>query len=266
VTAFYTPLGDSTYRSSAATAGPWDPLLQHAGPPCALLAHAIERDPAVRPDLRLARVTVEMIRPVPVADLTVAVRVLRSGRRTELVEAELGAQGRTALRMTAARVGAADGSAPGVPDPDRAPALPEPMAQPVWHGAHHDGYLAAIEWRFARGVLGEPGPATAWARPRPDLVEGRPLAPAERVLLIADSASGVSAALDIRRWTFVNSDLTVLLHRHPAGEWICLEARTVIDEAGIGCARSRLSDTTGALGHTLQTLIVAARDGHRPPS
>jgi hypothetical protein len=270
VTGFYEALGADTYRSFPATAGPWDSALQHAGPPCALLAHAIEHAPEVRPGLRFARFTVEMIRPVPVADLRIAVRVLRTGRRTELVEAELaeagptaapGVGGRVVLRMVALRVAVADGSAPAVPDPAPPTPLPGPMPPPVWSGAHHDGYLAAIEWRFAEGVLGEPGPAIAWGRPRFDLVAGRALSPVERALLIADSASGVSAALDIRAWSFVNADLTVHLHRYPEGGWVCLEARTVLDAGGVGLARSRLCDGSGAIGHTLQTLVVTPRAG-----
>lgn len=264
MTGFYQALGDGRYRSSPATAGPWDNALQHAGPPCALLAHGIEQHPDVRPGLRFARFTVEMIRPVPVADLTVAVRILRSGRRTELVEAELAdagpdGGGRVVMWMAASRVAVGESAAPAVPDPAPPTPLPGPMPAAVWAGAHNDGYVSAIEWRFAEGVLGEPGPAIAWARPRMALVAGRALSPVERALLIADSASGVSAALDIRAWSFVNADLTVQLHRYPEGEWVCLEARTVVDAAGVGCARSRLCDESGAIGHTLQTLVVNPR-------
>jgi hypothetical protein len=92
-----------------------------------------------------------------------------------------------------------------------------------------------------------------------DLVAGQDLAPVERVLVVADSGNGASSVLDIREWTFVNSDLTVLLHRHPTGEWVCLDAASSIDGDGIGCAHTRLSDPTGELGYGLQTLVVQPR-------
>jgi hypothetical protein len=254
--AFYEQLDDGLFRSTPATAGPWDPRAQHGGPPTALLAHAIEHGTPPRPELRLARVTVELLRPVPIAELTTTVRVLRSGRRTELVEAELTADGDRVMRMTASRVAATTGSVPTVAAGAPAPPLPPPAPPMAWPGAHVDGYMTAIEWRPAAGSVAEPGPAVVWARPTVDLVAGRALTPAERVLVVADSGNGVGATLDIREWTFVNSDLTVLLHRHPTGDWVCLEAVTSIDGDGIGCAHTRLSDPAGELGYGLQTLVV----------
>ena len=257
--AFYEQLDDHLFRSTPATAGPWDPRAQHGGPPSALLVHAIEHGSPPRPDLRLARVTVDLLRPVPIAELTTSVRVLRSRRRTELVEAELTADGELVMRMTASRVAAAPGSVPAAAAGVPAPSLPPPAPPLAWAGAHLDGYMAAIEWRPAAGSVAEPGPAVVWARPTVDLVAGRELTPAERVLVVADSGNGASATLDIREWTFVNSDLTVLLHRHPTGEWVCLDAATSIDGDGIGCARTRLSDQAGELGYALQTLVVQPR-------
>ncbi|HEV7756304.1 MAG TPA: thioesterase family protein [Mycobacteriales bacterium] len=257
--AFYEQLDEHLFRSTPATAGPWDPRAQHGGPPSALLAYAIEQGTPSRPELRLARLTVELMRPVPIADLVTTVRVLRSGRRTELVEAELTAAGQPVMRMTASRVAATPGSVPAVAGDAHPPPLPPPAGPLAWAGAHLDGYMTAVEWRPSSGSVAEPGPAVVWARPTVDLVAGRKPAPVERVLIVADSGSGVSAALDIREWTFVNSDLTVLLHRHPADEWVCLASATTIDADGIGCAHTLLSDRTGELGYGLQTLVVQPR-------
>jgi hypothetical protein len=261
VDAFYEQLDDDRYRATHHTAGPWDARAQHGGPPTALLAHALEHGTPVRPELRLARVTVELMRPAPVADLTTTARVLRSGRRTELLEAELLAEGVPVLRMTASRVAASDGAVPAVPGNSKPPPLPPPGDQIRWPGAHLDGYLSATEWRPASGSPAEPGPAVVWIRPRIPLVAGHAMSAAERALLVADSGSGVSGALDVREWTYLNSDITVLLHRHPVGEWVCLDSATVIDGDGIGCSHTRLSDETGGLGHALATLVVAPRTG-----
>lgn len=81
-----------------------------------------------------------------------------------------------------------------------------------------------------------------------------------RPLVVADSGNGISAALDLRRWLFINTDLTVTLHRHPAGEWVHMRARTTLDPDGVGVADSVLSDAHGRVGRGLQSLLVARRD------
>ncbi len=80
-----------------------------------------------------------------------------------------------------------------------------------------------------------------------------------RALLIADSGSGVSAALDPARFLFINVDLTVVLQRDPAEEWMLLDAASAIGGEGTGLAETILSDVAGECGRTLQTLLVAPR-------
>jgi hypothetical protein len=82
----------------------------------------------------------------------------------------------------------------------------------------------------------------------------------QRVLAVADSGNGVSAALPFDRWLFINPELTVHVRREPRGEWICLDAATTIAEGGAGLARSTLSDDDGVVAHGAQSLLVAPRD------
>jgi len=126
-------------------------------------------------------------------------------------------------------------------------------------GGWVDGYLSAIEWRGVRGGFTEPGPATVWARMRYPLVPDEEPGPLERVLAIADSGNGVSRELDIASWHFINPELTVHLHREAAGEWICLDAQTVISAGGAGLATSVLSDLDGPVGVGAQSLLIALR-------
>ena len=100
------------------------------------------------------------------------------------------------------------------------------------------GYHTAMEYRFVTGAFLELGPAVVWMRMRHPLVEGEEPSPLQRVLVAADSGNGVSAALDYRRYLFINTDLTVHLHRGPETEWVCLDAVTRLDPAGVG-----MSDT-----------------------
>src|SRR5439155_11380216 len=98
-----------------------------------------------------------------------------------------------------------------------------------------------------------------WMRMRLPLVESEAPSPLQRVLIAADSGNGVSQALDPARFTFVNPDLTVYLHRPPDGEWVAMDAATTVRPSGVGLAESALFDERGAIGRALQSLIVEAR-------
>ena len=119
------------------------------------------------------------------------------------------------------------------------------------------GYHTAMEYRFLRGAFMEPGPATVWMRPRVPLVAGEEPTPLERVLIAADSGNGVSAALDWRRYLFINTDLSVHLLREPEGDWVCLDAVTHAD--GLGLSDTALYDERGRIGRAAQTLLVRRR-------
>lgn len=80
-----------------------------------------------------------------------------------------------------------------------------------------------------------------------------------RALLVADSGSGIGAALPSSRFIFINVDLAVVLPRDPIGDWLLLEASTTIGSDGTGLAVTRLSDSSGACGQGWQTLLVAPR-------
>ncbi|WP_372411174.1 thioesterase family protein [Streptomyces luteireticuli] len=255
---FYRDAGDGRYESTSATAGPWSPKAQHAGPPSALLGRALERHEA-REGFRVARVTLEIPAPVPVGDLRVRVRTVRAGRRTELVEGEILAEDRPVMLARAWRVLTAPGDTPALRPEPSPPALPGPQGPPVMAGAHLDGYIAAMEWRFASGAFDEPGPGAAWARQRIPLVEGEEDTPLTRALTLADSNWAVGFALDHVRRLVINTDITLALHRDPVGEWLCLTAATAASPGGTGLASGRLDDASGDCGRILQTLLVAER-------
>ncbi len=94
---------------------------------------------------------------------------------------------------------------------------------------------------------------------RHPLVAGEEPSPLSRAVVAADSGNGVSAALDFDRFVFVNTDLTVQLHRLPEGEWVALDARTTVEAHGVGLAESVIHDRRGPLGRGLQSLFVARR-------
>jgi hypothetical protein len=254
---FYVPLGDGRWQATVHTTGPWDVGAQHGGPPSALLGREMQRCQP-RPEMMITRFTCEILRPIPVGEISVAARLTRPGRSVELLEATASAGGREVAKATAWRV--LRTSASPVPPGHAAPAGPPEeypaVSSPVgWV----DGYLSAIEWRVIEGGFAKPGPSVVWTRMRYPLVPDEEPSPLERVLAVADSGNGASWELDIDRWHFINPELTVHLHREAAGEWICLDAHTTISPGGAGLATSVLSDRDGPVGVGAQSLLIAPR-------
>lgn len=259
--AFFRPDGPDRFVPTELCRGPWGPDSAHGGPPAALLGRAIDALDGP-PDAQVARITFELLRPVPLEPLTVAARVVRPGRRIQLAEARLSTDDGEVVRARAWRLRRATSTDP-IPDaarPDPPPPGPDDATpEPFFDVGGYRGYHDAIDARFVAGGFVQPGPATVWLRSRVPLVEGEQLRPLSRVLIAADSGNGVSATLDFERTLFVNTDLSVHLHREPAGEWICLAARTVAEPYGIGLADTALSDVHGRIGRSLQTLFIAPR-------
>lgn len=253
--------GGGRFASSPATAGPWSSGLQHGGPVSGLVGRAFERHDPV-PGTRVARVTVEILSPVPVAPLEVSVRVVRPGRRIAHLEAEIAHEGRTVVRASAWRIMAAPAHLEPVvhaPAPPPRPETTPPFGR--WGDLHVSGYLAAMEWRLVRGSFGEPGPGTVWARSRIPLVAGEPDTPLVRALTLADSASGVGSQLDLSKWLIINTDVTVALHRDPVGAWLCMAASLDASPGGSALCTASLADASGEFGRAAQTLLV----DERPP-
>jgi len=244
------------------TRGPWDPNSQHGGPPAALLGTALEECER-REDAMVVRVTLEILKPIPIAPLTVQTRMLRNGRSVQFLGGSLSAGGEEVMRAQAVRIRTLDID---VPEPAATPPPGPEQGKPprFFPTGVAVGYHTAMESAFIRGNFTEMGGATAWMRMRHPLIAGEPVSPLARVLVAADSGNGVSSALDYRRWIFINPDLTVYLHRYPAGEWVCLDAETTVARRGVGLATSTLYDLQGEIGRGMQSLFIADRESSRP--
>jgi Thioesterase-like superfamily len=263
-----------TVDSAAACGGPWSAELQHGGPPSALLVRLAEQlaaGAAGRADLVATRIAAEFLAPVPVAPLEVAARVLRLARSAVLISTEIAANGRACLQ---ARVWLlAESAAPAVPqigsanlpatdseNPSDAPgSVPagDPSLLPDF-GMDGFPYAEHLEWRVVSGRARQPGPAAVWARSRVPLLAGERPSTLQRLALVADSASGVSSMLNWDDWSFANVDLDIHLMRQSQDDWVLMRAVSEVG-AGLGMARSTLSDRAGVLGAGLQTLLIRSR-------
>ena len=269
--AYYLPLGDGRFDPTDATTSPWDAGAQHGGPPTALLATCLD-DAFGRPAMRVARISMDFLGPVPRTGLRVETRLVRPGRRTQLSEATMWAGDRpvaTARVWHLAATGAespdangasgADGRG-GSPAVEVPAALPEPQPQRYFDGDGSWGYGRATEWRMVLGGFGHTtGVGDVWTRLRIPLIAGRPLDGRARFAVIADSANGLSAPKSMRDWWFIPPGVTMHLHRYPIGQWVRLTATSDPGHDGIGLTEGALSDAVGRCGTVTQPLLVAPR-------
>jgi acyl-CoA thioesterase len=239
------------------TRGPWSAEHQHGGPVAALLARELERavgDAQFQP----ARVTLEFLKPLPIAPIEVKTTLTREGRKVRTAVATASVKGEPIARAEALfmrrREVEASAQPPFAPLPSPATLAPYSFVffrSPV-------GYHTAMESRLVRGEWPS-GAMTIWMRLKIPVVAGEKPSPLQRVLVAADSGNGVSAAIDPLRFTFLNADLTLHLHRPLDGEWVCLDAATTVSPGGIGLAECALSDERGPIGRSLQSLIIEPR-------
>ena len=255
--------------------GPWDPRTLHGGAPAALLSAAFERvDPGS--ELRIARLGFEFLRPIPLAPLRLATRVVRPGRRVQELAGELvtvadgdSPGGELVCRASALRVqeipaGVPPSPAPGEDGGGRAdePLPPPESAKPVRFALNDSSDASFASSAMEMRWLDDPrslGPARVWMRLRHPLLASEALTPLARLAATADFGNGVSAALPFARFLFINADLTIHLQRPPRGEWIGLDARTLLHRGGSGLAESVLHDIHGPVGRAFQTLVVQPR-------
>jgi hypothetical protein len=247
---------DGRFVASQLARGPWDPNAQHGGAPAALIVRAFEQLPSIE-GLSLARVTYEFVRPAPIGPVEVRASVVRPGKRVQLLEASMLADGVEVVRARGLRIQRAQAGDAGVDG--GAPPGPE-SGRPIELDAPHRPMFApdSVEIRFVSGGWGQ-GPCTAWFRLCRPLVSGETPSGLQHLAAAGDFGNGISAALSWDEYLFINPDLTLYIEREPVGEWICLESETRISAAGIGLAESVLYDSRGRVGRATQALLVAPR-------
>lgn len=247
---FYLPLGDDRFEPTLATESPWDGAMQHGGPPAALLGHLLRLD-----GLRLARISVDFLGPIPRKECRVEVSPIKPGRLTALNEARMVIDGRVAVTARAWHL------APGPPPPvvTEAPRADPLPAEESVNGFEGWGYGQAFEWRATHGGLDRLGAAHVWSRARFPLIDGVEMDGQARTLLVADSANGLSAELEWEKWLSIPPTMTTTLLREAAGEWVHLACRTLLSDDGLGLTEGDLFDLTGKIGQVSQPLFVRAR-------
>lgn len=239
--------------------GPWDPGHCHGGAPAGLLAALIDAAPTDQP-MATVRLTYEILRLVPLDQpLQVEVHPVRPGRRVTVTEAILTVAGGPELvRCRALRIRVGAVPVPADSTQDEPPPLPDPDALPRFDGREDwgVGFWTAVDVRLVEGMIGDPGPGSAWFRPVVPLAEGVDLTPTARAAMAGDFGNGISSPLPMGSWLYVNPDLTVHLHRPPVGDWVGLASRSVVQPEGTGLTAGHLYDRRSRIGTALQSLYV----------
>lgn len=251
---YYLELGEGRYRSTIHAQGAWNPQEQHMAPVTGLLVRELERFQP-REDLRLARLSFDILGRIPGGEFQVQTRMLRPGRSIELVQAELTAGGRVAVRVTAWRLQLSDTSEVAVSND---PAMPGPESaaeqhdMSMWPG----GFTRSLELRVLPGWA--PGRGRVWLRGGVGLVAQRPSSELARLLGLADVANGIAPIVDPSqgRYIYPNIDLSVHLYRSPRGDWLGLNTSVSFGVEGIGLTSSVLYDEAGPFGRAEQILTV----------
>jgi hypothetical protein len=259
--AIFTRSGDGRFTPSEHARGPWDPGTLHGGAPAALIACAFERiEPGSQ--LLIARLGFEFLKPIRFEPLELSAKIVRDGRRVQELAAELKAGTELICRASALRVQAVPEELPrGGPAPTAT--MPGPEDGKASTYALSGSTAASLGTTGMEMVwLGDPwmlGPGRVWMRPRRPFLPDEPDSPLMRLAAAADFGNGVSAELPFEEYLFINADLTIHLWRQPVGEWIGLDARTLLHEGGMGTTESLLHDTSGPVGRAFQTLVVQPR-------
>jgi hypothetical protein len=246
--------------------GPWDPNVMHGGPPLALCGRLLADHAGGADDFHLARVTVELVRPIPLSPLTVEVTETRMARRIQLLDAVVRAG--DGLELAYARgmriLRAENGLDEGTID------MPGPLDLPGPQDAtlvRHDYrlppggfYLDAFEIRSCDGrTFGPLGPSAAWFKLLVPVFAGENISPLDRVLSVGDFGNGISNITPRSSHVYINPDVAVHLHRLPIDEWVLSDALTHARAAGFGTASAVLADRDGHLGVANQSLMVQQR-------
>lgn len=247
--------------STANASGPWSAQHQHGAAPTSLICWAVERIPTLVP-MQVTRITVDLLRPVPVAPLQIKTQVLREGKKIQLCSVQLLVDNMEVVRANVLKIRA---TPLALPDSikDEAVTLPGPDDSriPKNGPGGTNAFTTGVQMRIAKGGFRIPGPAAVWFRAERPIVAGDVISPLMRAAIASDYCNGTSSPLDFEKWTFINGDLNINLARMPIGEWILLDAESYIGPNGAGVAFARLGDTQGYFGRAVQSLVIEPRTG-----
>lgn len=257
------------FQPTLATVSVWSPALQHGGPPTGLLVRAMEHAVADDPsELDFTRVTMEILGAIGLGVCRVQAEITRPGRQIGQVSAELQERQsdggyRTVARAVAWRLSTRDTSPIAVSPQPPLPHTPDELTRTIgFTGADgidvvwgRIGFIGTLEIATTTGNNGQT--PSVWTRPLLPLVVGEETSDLASAFTVIDIANGVGSPIDPTQWSWMNTDTTVHLTGRPRGPWIGIDSAMAAGATGYGASFADLYDTTGFIGRSAQTVLIA---------
>ncbi|WP_299644011.1 thioesterase family protein [uncultured Ruegeria sp.] len=247
---------DGAFIGNDAARGPWSAAHCHAGPVSGLIVRAAETE--IGPEKMLTRLTVDLLRPLPLAGLRVAAETTRHTKTLGTTRVTVHDLDDT-LCATATTMHLLRRYLGQVPNVDiDAPRIEDVVEGPFPIGEiRHDlpGFAHYSDIRYPTGGKQGAGPKTIWMR-TPQLLQGEDQSPIQTLCPLADCGNGISWNAPTSEMGFMNTDLTVHIHREPVSDWLASKSVSHWQPSGIGMSQSVLFDTQGPVGTALQTLVL----------
>lgn len=204
------------YQPTKHAQGAWNEHEQHMAPATGVLTAELNSY-APQANMRLARISLDILGLIPLDDFTITTRCIRPGKTIELIEAVMSSRGRDAIIARAWRLMTQDTSEiAGLEDQK---ALHNPEDLPVWDGMKGwpGGFIESV--RLVTDSQRRPGSGTVWVTNDVEMVEGMPTDDLVHLLGMVDTANGVVPRLGLGlsklEWMFPNTDLQIHMHRAP---------------------------------------------------
>jgi len=253
--AFFSMDDADTFVGNDAARGPWSADACHAGPVTGLIVRALERTVT---DKQLVRITNDYARPIPMSGFRIDTQVTRNGRAAATAIATLtDTSGKTCATATSLHLVTStfdDLPTPRIESPSIEESAPGIFA--VEKTRHDLSFFGSwIDVAYPPGESNSPGPTTLWMRTPPLLVDEHP-SPFQSICPLADCGNGISRNAELSDATYVNPDLTIVLHRLPESEWLASSAISHWEPTGIGLSQATLFDEKGPVGTASQTLLI----------
>jgi hypothetical protein len=248
------------FEPTAAAVGPWDPRIVHGAAIAGLFGGQLTPTEGT-----LARITIEILAPVPLAPLVLERSEPAGGSRVQRRQATLSCDGRTVATATAVVMRSNELDLPAAAldhDSPFDPAAVPPLTEPHRRAAETVGHESFDSLCLIRKSLRVEGDERVhhWLRLALPIVEGTELSGVELAVVTADYAqSAVFRHLPLTEWSFRNTELTVHLVRPPSAAWIGARCEAVVDPCGAGFNAADLYDERGRLGRAASAIVVEPR-------
>ena len=245
------------YQPTEHTQGTWHSDDQHMASATGLLTRELSHF-APQENMRLARISLDILGRIPLAETTITTRFVRAGKTIALLEAILSTGGRDCIIARAWRLMTQDTSAIAGLEDARANYQPDEL--PEWDEMHKwpGGYIKSL--RLASDPARRVGRGMVWVTTDVDMVAGKNTDDLTHLMGMVDTANGVvprtGLGLSELEWMFPNTDLQIHMHRAPVGRWLGIDAMQQYGSDGIGLTSSVLHDVQGPFGRSEQILTI----------